>query len=525
MSMSVSVPLFEVRHASKAYDGVNALVDARIDLLAGEVLGLIGENGAGKSTLIKLLAGLEAPDEMTTRLNGAAVNIPDSATAYRLGLRFIHQELNIVPSLSVAENLFINNPLPRFAGAFVNWRELHRQARNVLQQLGIVHINIRRQASNLSSGDAMLAKIASAFIGDATYARPLIYVMDEPTAALNSSEVELLFEVVARLRERGYALLYVTHRLDELFRIAQRVTVMRDGRVINTQQIEDTDKSKLIAEMTGRHAATAESPSVTITAPSPTAVPRLSVRDLKTEAISQASFDLAPGEIVGIAGLAGSGRSELLYSLFGIHRLTAGTISLDGEPLQSLSPTEAWARGIAYLPEERRSQSLFLGNRVSHNITIPHLDRLSLLKTFLNGTEENALSRRLGAAVRLKFTGVKQRVRQLSGGNQQKVVFARALAAEPRLILLDEPTRGVDVGAKLDIYRLIRQLAAEGASILMVSSELDELIALCGRILIMRDSRLVSDLSRAGLAEGQLLAHMFGENRSSADSLASPVPA
>ena len=501
--------LLEVRHASKSYGVVRALIDAQLDLVGGEVLGLIGENGAGKSTLIKLLAGIEAPDRMATRLNGDVIALSDTAAAYRHGLRFIHQELNIVPALTVAENLFINNPLPRLAGIFVDWQALNRRARAVLQQLGISHINPQRRASSLSAGDAMLVKIASAFIGEAESDEPLIYIMDEPTAALNSAEVTLLFDVIARLRTRGYALLYVTHRLDELFRVAQRVTVMRDGRVINTHAIGDTTPSELIREMTGRAATDENAVAQDSTVATSASPPRLKVKSLRTDTVAHASFTLSAGEIMGIAGLVGSGRSELLYGLFGIDPLVEGTIELDGETLRDLTPSTAWQMGIAYVPEERRSQGLFLGDRVSQNITIPHLDRLSLLKTFLRDSEAKSLSQQLGESVRLKVTGMGQRVRQLSGGNQQKILFARAILAKPRLILLDEPTRGVDVGAKYDIYRLIRELAEQGASILMVSSELGELIALCDRILIMRKGRAAAQVPAAGLSENQLLAHCY----------------
>ncbi len=517
----------QVRQASKAYDGVPALSEAGLDLFGGEVHGLVGENGAGKSTLIKLLAGLERPDAMSTRLQGRAVAITDSAAAYRLGLRFIHQELNIVPALSVAENLFINNPLPRWAGAFVDWRALHHAAGDALEQLGIGHINLRGPAARLSTGDAMLVKIASAFIGAPRQKRPLIYVMDEPTAALNNAEVALLFDVIARLRERGHALLYVTHRLHELFQIAQRVTVMRDGRVINSHAIAETSPDELISEMTGREVSAAEKradaceragPSGADAAPRQSAPGLLEVRDISTDAIVDADFALAAGEVVGVAGLAGSGRSELLHALFGIDRLTQGSIRLQGETLRGLSPTLAWARGIAFLPEERRSQGLVLGQRISHNISLPHLDRLSFLRAFTRPRQEAARSEELGAVVQLRATGVQQRVRQLSGGNQQKVMFARSILARPRLILLDEPTRGVDVGAKFDIYRLIRQLAADGAGILLVSSEFDELIALCQRILIMREGRVTGAVPAAGLSESRLLSLMF------ADVPASPGP-
>ena len=508
--MSQPLLKLELRQASKTYGGLRALLDADLDLVGGEVLGLIGENGAGKSTLSKLLAGLEAPDRMSTRLNGNPVAIPDSAAAYRLGLRFIHQELNIVPALTVAENLFINNPLPRLAGIFVDWKALSRRAGAVLRQLGISHIDSRRRASRLSAGDAMLVKIASAFIGEAEEEGPLIYVMDEPTAALNNAEVTRLFAVIERLRDRGCAVLYVTHRLDELFRIAQRVTVLRDGQVIASQAIAETTAAELIEQMTGRAAPPSSGADASAaTTETRQQAPRLHVSDLRTAAVAGASFRVAAGEILGIAGLVGSGRSELLYSLFGIDGLESGLIELDGEALPALSPSKAWAYGIAYVPEERRSQGLFYADRVSQNITLPHLDRLSLLKTFLHGGRAKTLSRRVGGSVRLKVTGPGQRVRELSGGNQQKILFARAILAKPRLILLDEPTRGVDVGAKYDIYRLIRDLAAQGASILLVSSELGELIALCDRILIMREGRAEEVLPARDLSENELLARCY----------------
>ncbi len=496
----------QIRQASKAYAGIPALIGAALDLHGGEALGLVGENGAGKSTLIKLLAGLEAPDSLEVRLNGARVTIPDSAAARRLGLRFIHQELAIVPALSVAENLFLNNPLPRIGGAFVNRAALYRLAREAMRQLGIDHIDLRQRAALLSPGDAMLVKIASAFIG-ADDQQPLIYIMDEPTAALNQAEAELLYAVIDRLRARGCALLVVTHRLHELFRIAQRVTVMRDGRVVNTHNITETSADELIHEMTGTSAA--HLPSAAEQVSSEAKRPLLRVRDLQTDALNAASFDLLAGEIVGVSGLAGAGRSQLLQALMGIDKLRAGTIELDGEALRNPAPAVCWEQGIAYLPEERRSQGLLLGGRISHNMTLPHLGRFRRWLAMIDRGAEDRRSQQLSRSVQLRATGIQQRLRELSGGNQQKVMFARAILAKPRLVFLDEPTRGVDVGAKRDIYRLIRELAAGGAGILLVSSELDELLALCGRILIMRERRLVGEASTADLDERALLSLMF----------------
>lgn len=498
----------QIRQASKAYAGIPALIDAALDLHGGEALGLVGENGAGKSTLIKLLAGLEAPDSLEVRLNGARVTIPDSAAARRLGLRFIHQELAIVPALSVAENLFLNNPLPRIGGAFVNRAALYRLAREAMRQLGIDHIDLRQRAALLSPGDAMLVKIASAFIG-ADDQQQLIYIMDEPTAALNQAEAELLYAVIDRLRARGCALLVVTHRLHELFRIAQRVTVMRDGMVVNTHKITETSAGELIHEMTGSSAAHLPPAADKVKSEATDDRPLLRARYLQTDALSAASFHLRAGEIVGVAGLAGAGRSQLLQALMGIDKLRAGTIELDGEALRNPAPAVCWEQGIAYLPEERRSQGLLLGGRISHNMTLPHLGRFRRWLAMIDRRAEDRRSQQLSRSVQLRATGIQQRLRELSGGNQQKVMFARAVLAKPRLVLLDEPTRGVDVGAKRDIYRLIRELAAGGAGILLVSSELDELLALCGRILIMRNRRLVGEASTAELDERALLSLMF----------------
>ena len=506
----MNLPLhLQVRGASKAYAGLPALVDADLDLRGGEVMGLVGENGAGKSTLIKLLAGLESADSLSLRLNGAPVTIPDSAAARRLGLRFIHQELNIAPALSVAENLFLNNPLPRFAGVFLHRAAMFQRARQAMQRLEIAHIDLRQRASRLSPGDAMLVKIASAFIGADNDETPLIYIMDEPTSALNQAEVERLFAVIARLRQRGCALLVVTHRLQELFRIAQRVTVMRDGRVVAEHAINETSAAALIREMTGDGGGQV-APAAAHTPPaSHSQRPLLHVRGLQSDNLKQASFTLHAGEIAGVAGLAGAGRTQLLHALMGIDAPHAGSVQLAGDEIAGQPPAQCWAQGIAYLPEERRSQGLLLGARVSHNMSLPHLRRFRRWRAFIDRRAEDQRSQQLSQEVRLRATGIGQRLRQLSGGNQQKVMFARAILAQPRLILLDEPTRGVDVGAKRDIYRLIRELAAGGAGILLVSSELDELLALCGRVLIMREGRLIAEASTRDLDESALLSMMF----------------
>ncbi len=504
-------PLLLVTRASKSYYGIPALIDASLELRGGEVHALIGENGAGKSTLIKLLAGVLPANSITIHVHGKPVSINHAQESFDAGLRFIHQELNVVPQLSVAENIFLSQPYPKWMGLFVQWNQLNKRAQDVLAQLGVSHISPRTVMARLSPGNQMLVKIASMFAGEDmaenSESGAWIYVMDEPTAALTGLEATMLFDVINRLREQGRAVLYVSHRLDEIFQIADRVTVMRDGRVMATKRIEDTSPDELIRLMTGRTLQQVFPPRE---AP-PGKRELLDVRDLNTQSVADVTFKLHEGEVLGVAGLNGSGRSGLLRSLMGADPVSEGQILLDGQKLEPGSPAGSWANGVAFVPEERRSQGLILSRSVSDNITLPHLQELSTGGVLLNRRREQAMSQKLTEAVRLKAVSPDQTTRQLSGGNQQKVVFARALASTPRVLLLDEPTRGVDVGAKYDIYRLIRQISAQGTGIVMVSSELLELLGLCDRVLVMWRGRLMDIVSAEDLTEEQLLTLCYGE--------------
>jgi ribose transport system ATP-binding protein len=512
-SAANTTPLLQITSANKAYHGIPALIDASLTLQAGEVHALIGENGAGKSTLIKLLAGVLPADSIAIRVRGEPVSFRKARDAFNAGLRFIHQELNAVPTLSVAENIFLNQRYPTRAGIFVRWSQINRQASVVLAQLGVGHIAPQQIMARLSPGDQMLVKIASAFVG-ANAASPdehtaSIYVMDEPTAALSTAEAARLFEAIDRLRDTGCAILYVTHRLDEIFEIGDRVTVLRDGRVVDTVPIKGTTAAALIRMMTGRdlqQVYPARDPHVQVGERV-----LLDVRGFTTRAIRDISFQLHENEILGVAGLNGSGRTELLRALIKADRVQAGIMTLNGVTLQARSPAEAWAQGIAYVPEERRSQGLVLSRSISDNITLPHLHHLAHGGIFLNHPRERKTSADMGEAVRLKAEGVNQVTWQLSGGNQQKTVFARALASSPQVLLLDEPTRGVDVGAKFDIYTLIRRINAQGTGIIMVSSDLPELIGMCDRILIVRDGALVHTARADLLTENELLTLCYGE--------------
>jgi ABC-type sugar transport system ATPase subunit len=505
-------PLFEIRHASKSYNGIPALINAELTLLPGEVHALMGENGAGKSTLIKIMAGVVAPDAAETYAHGQIVFISTPQAAKQHGLRFIHQELNVVPQLSVAENIYLGQRYPTIGGLFVNWQQLNAAARHVLGQLGITHLNVRQKMARLSPGDQMLVNIAHAFVGDDLTAKDqpaLVYVMDEPTASLTGQEIEQLFGVINRLRERGSAVLYVSHRLDEIFRIADRVTVMRDGRVVETRTIDRVTPAELIFMMTGRELQQVYPPR----SQSLEIQPILEVRKLTTHHVQDISFDLRAGEILGIAGLSGSGRTQVLRGIIGADEMLSGNITLNGRLLPRLTPTSAWERGIAFVPEERRSQGLVLTRSITNNVTLPQLKHYSYGGAVLAHQRERNISGALGQSVKLKARGVRQSVRQLSGGNQQKVVFARALARSPRVLLLAEPTRGVDVAAKADIYQLIREISGQGVGIVMVSSDLPELIGMSDRLLIMKDGRLIHTVENNGLTQEQVLTLCYGQDK------------
>lgn len=508
---SVGAPVLSIAGASKSYDGIPVLKDVSLDLYGGEVRALIGENGAGKSTLIKLLVGAVPADTMALKLAGKSHSFLSVRDAYRAGLRFIHQELNVVSRLSVAENIFLGQPYPTWGGVLTHWPQLYAQAQQALTTLGIDHIDVRQLISQLSPGDQMLVKIASAFVAkpsaDDTLSEPMVYVLDEPTSALEAADARLLFQVIETLRQRGCAILYVTHRLEEVFEIADRVTVMRDGRIVATEQTAAVSTPDLIRLMTGRDMQQV----YPARQPGPDNALLLEVKGLCTDFLQNISFRLDQGEILGVAGLNGSGRTALLRALMGAEPFSGGEMRLAGGSYRPTSPAQAWARGVGYVPEERRSQGLVLTRSIYDNMLLSHLRYHSRAGLLLKHREARQLSVELGKTVRLRAASSGQTVRQLSGGNQQKVVFARATGRAPRLLLLDEPTRGIDIGAKFDLYNFIRQLAEGGTAILMASSEPGELLGLCDRILVLRQGRVQMLVSASDVTEESLLAHCFGE--------------
>lgn len=486
---------------TKSYGGLPALRDVTLHLAAGRVHALMGENGAGKSTLIKLLAGVVRADAMMVERDGAPLQIASAADALRAGFRVIHQELHIVPQLSVAENILLGRPAPRRLGVLVDWSKLQARARAALEFLGAGHIDVTRQAGDLSTGDRMLTRISAALVADADQVPPCLYVLDEPTAALTAAESEKLFDVIARLTGQGAAVLYVSHRMDEVMRICDDVTVLRDGAHVFTTEVARTSRAAIIEGMTGRAGHDAVLPRQTPMGASLAA----RAQGVATRRLQGIDFGLRAGEILGLAGLEGAGQNDLLRLFLGHARILAGRLEvLGGAP--PTGPVQAWARGIAYVPRERRVEGLMLGMAVRDNALVPHFGDYGL---FAQKRAETARTQGLAGQVRLRFRGPDQPVGQLSGGNQQKVLFARALAGKPRLLLLEEPTRGVDVGARAEIHALIRGLSADGCAVILASSDLPELLGLSDRLLILQDGRQAALIDREGLTAGDLLARIY----------------
>lgn len=497
--------LLSISHLHKSYGGAVALKNASLELNAGETLALIGENGAGKSTLIKILAGAVAPDGGDIQLDGRAARLGSPGEAHRRGLRFIHQELNVVPTLSVAENIFLGRTYPSRLG-LVDWRALNSRASACLAALGVSHIPPTARLAPLSVGDRMLVKIAAAFLEDEA-APARVFVMDEPTAALAGEESQRLFRVIEELKRRQCGIIYVSHRLDEVLAIADRITVLRDGESRASLPAREATKAALIELMTGRQSA-----ELSVPPPAPARGELvLSVANLEAPGLHDVSFDLSAGEILGFVGLAGAGPEQLMRGLTGGAR--SGRLTFGSIPMRLRDPADAWRSGLALGPRERRAEGLLLMQDIAANVALPHLKRLSRFGTFLDRRAERSLALAMGARVRLKASGPRQKTRTLSGGNQQKVMFARAVAGAPKALLLDEPTRGVDVGAKFDIYALLRELAAAGAGILVVSSDHEEVLGLCARIAIFREGRLVEIVANTGLTPQTLLARCYGESR------------
>lgn len=490
--MSEPQPALTVHGARKAFGGVQALAGVDLTLFAGEIHALLGENGAGKSTLLKSLAGVHRLDAGEVVVAGAPFQQGSTRRSRDQGIAVIYQEPSLFPDLSLAENVFIGRQ--PIASGRVDWSGMTKAAAELFARLG-VQLNPLRKARGLSIADQQIVEIAKALSMNAN-----IIVMDEPTAALSSAEVDRLFGVARRLREGGAAVVFVSHRLDEVFALCDRVTIMRDGATVHTCRIDEIDTAQVVRWMVGRD-LTEMYPKV----PSQVGDLVLQVRNLTSAGqFEDISFDVRAGEIVGLAGLVGSGRSEVVRAIFGVDHYDSGSVQMFGSALPAHDPSAAMARGIALVPEDRRLEGLFMPSSISRNIAMTRLRQLSR-RGFLRNRSERALATDWAARMQVKFSDLEAPVQQLSGGNQQKVVLGKWLATAPRLLIVDEPTRGIDVGTKAEVHRLLSTEASQGMAVLMISSELPEVLGMADRIIVMREGRITAELTRAEATQERIM--------------------
>ncbi len=468
--------------AGKRFGGIWACRNVDLEIRPGEVHAVMGENGAGKSTLMKMLHGIHVPDEGHVEVAGRVVSLTSPRAAEAAGIAMVPQELDLFPDLSVVENLFVGRARPRTRLGTFDWGTMRRQASTAFKRLNAT-FDIDAPVRSLSGANAQMVEIARALMHDAK-----LVIFDEPTAALTEREAQRLFGIVNELTRRGVAVVYISHRLDEVFQIADRITVMRDGERIHTGRTIDLDMARLIQMMVGRPLS-----KLFHRTPHPPGEVLLELRSLgRTGTFKDVSLTLRRGEIVGMSGLIGAGRSEVAQAIFGIAPSNEGSILIAGRPTVISNSSSAIAQGIIYVPEERRSQGLVLDYPIDWNIAFSGLDRISRFG-FVSRRREREVAERFRALFSIRSSSLKAPVLSLSGGNQQKVLLAKALVVEPEIILLDEPTRGVDVGAKAEIYRIIDDLAAAGKAVLLVSSEMNELLSMSDRVLVMHQGRLTGE--------------------------------
>ncbi|HEV7741339.1 MAG TPA: sugar ABC transporter ATP-binding protein [Pseudolysinimonas sp.] len=480
-----AAPLLEVRGASKSFPGVQALDDVSISLRHGEVLAVVGENGAGKSTLMKLLSGIDRPDAGEFLLDGEPI-IPSSPRhAQELGIAIIHQELHLMPDLTVAQNIFIGRE-PRRGGIFLSDRALNRRTRELFDSLGLA-LEPTTLVSDLTVARQQMVEIAKALSHESR-----VLIMDEPTAALNDTEVQALFGLIRRFVTPRTGVVYISHRMHELAQISDRITVLRDGRYIDTVPTASTASSTVISLMVGRDIASTERASTR----RDQGAPVLAVEGLSTKALLRdISLEVHAGEILGIAGLMGAGRTELARAIVGADRRESGVIRMHGEPVVITNPADAAAHGIGYLSEDRKQLGVLLERNVRDNIVLSTLRRYASALGFMNDRRIDSTAREYIDRLRIRTPSSGQLVRNLSGGNQQKVAIAKWLARDCEVLIFDEPTRGIDVGAKEEIYGLLGELAAQGKAIIMISSELPEVLRMSHRIAVMAEGRITGVLS------------------------------
>lgn len=489
--------ILRLSHIEKSFPGVHALKDVSIDIRRGEVLGLIGENGAGKSTLIKAITGAHAPDSGSIEFNGETYSAMGPITSVRLGIGAIYQEFTLADSLSVAENIYMGQRVNE--GIFRDYSLMCEKSAEIIRRLGVT-INPRTMVRDLSIGYKQMVEISKALARNAQ-----LLIMDEPTAPLTDDEVTQLFKIIAQLKADGITIIYISHRLDELFQVADRVTVMRDGEVVATKDIQEVTKADLIRYMVGRE--------LKISFPERENAYGdvfLELKDFEGETVGPVSFQLHSGEVLGFGGLVGAGRTELARAIFGADPQVAGEEYVKGEKVHFNTPMEAIEHGIGYVSEDRKGQGVLQSMPIDFNITLPIIRRISNGAFVDFGKEKKIVGEQI-AAMSIKTPSQKQVTRNLSGGNQQKVVLAKWLASDADILILDEPTRGIDVGAKQEIYQLINKLAESGKAIIVITSDMEELLGLTDRMIILCEGSYVHTLEKKDYTQELVLQYASGE--------------
>lgn len=507
--MSANGTFLFMEAISKAFPGVQALQDVNFDVAPGEIHALVGENGAGKSTLMKILTGALPRDEGVIKLRDRPVDIGTPSDAQALGISMIHQELSLIPYLTVGQNIYLGRePRARIPG-FINWSTLYADAQRWLDQLD-VDVDARSEVKELRIAQQQMVEVAKALSLNAD-----LIAMDEPTSALTERETDVLFRVMRSLREQGVSLIFISHRLEEVFEIADRVTVLRDGKLIGTALISELDEDRVVRMMVGRELGDMY-PKVDIQRQELV----LEATDLHDgQELRGVTFHLYCGEILGVAGLVGAGRTALAETLFGIRPAASGEIRVEGQPVTIHSPGEAIKLGMGFVPEDRKQQGLFMNMAVRENITLSALGKVARLG-FVNFAKADQLAREEVKRLDIRTPSLRQRVRNLSGGNQQKVIIARWLTLRPRVLILDEPTRGIDVAAKAEIHVLMNQLAQEGVGVLMISSELPEILGVSDRVLVMHEGRVTGEFSRAQANQDDIMRAATGGKGNHAEQAA-----
>ena len=487
---------------SKSFNGNTVLNNVEFSVEKGEIHALMGENGAGKSTLMKILTGIYTRDTGEVKVKGKLVDFKNPKEAERAGIAVIHQELNILPDLTVAENLFLGNEKTFGKSGILKTREMNKEAKMILAELGL-DIDVKTIARELSVGKQQIIEIAKAMSSNAE-----VIVMDEPTAALTEREIVSLFETIRALQSNGVSFVYISHRMEEIFSLCDRITILRDGNYVGVKEIKKTSFDEIVQMMVGRELGE-RFPERNAT-----------IGDVKLAAngltrngyFEDISFELRKGEVLGIAGLMGAGRTEVAQSLFGYKKLHKGEVLLDGKPVKISNPLQAKKLGFGYVTEDRKSEGLIVDFSVRDNLSLTNFDKVST-KGIIKANEEKELYETMVKRLGVRTSGPNQAAKSLSGGNQQKVVIAKWLGIEPNVLILDEPTRGVDVGAKKEIYSIINELAEKGVAILMISSELPEIIGMTDRVLVMHEGTLTAELQKTEMTQERIMHYATGGDK------------